>query len=198
MLATLKAGGLSEGDATLIHAAPEDNLAAFRAGDLDAFAAGLTERIEARRRGATELVTQADVLSPVTDGLITTEEFADAHSPILDQLLLSWFRTIQYISANVRTNSAEIRDYLRRSASTVYSPEEYEIAWSFNIFPTTPRDAASLFEGPNSAFNWRKSWDEVNRFLLEQKKIASPAPYTAYRGGDVLRRLASTAQPKAA
>jgi ABC-type nitrate/sulfonate/bicarbonate transport system substrate-binding protein len=188
--AALTAGHLTERDVTIIHASPEDSLAAFISGDVDAFAAGLTERVEARKHGGVELVTQSDVLSAVTDGLVTTEEFAREHPDVLDKLVRNWFRTVQHISADVPNNSSEIRDYLRTAASTRYSPEEYAIAWSFDYFPRDASEAQRVFNGPASRHYWRHSWDEVSQFLIAQGTIQSAPPYEAYRGDEVMERLA--------
>jgi len=191
VLAALAKAGLSASDAQIIYAAPEDSLAAFLAGNLDAFAAGLTERIEARRHGAIELLTQADVMMPVTDGLVTTDVFASKNQAALDKLVTSWFRTIQYIQEDVPKNSAEIRDYLRTSASTRYTPEEYAIAWTFDDFPTTPKAANEVFNNKDSKFYWKSSWDYVAKFLIDQKQITQVPPYNAYAGEDTLKRLSS-------
>src|ERR1035437_5328115 len=65
VLTALSLAGLNSRKAvTLIHASPDDALAAFVSGNIDAFGAGLTERIEARRHGGTEVVTPADIGEP--------------------------------------------------------------------------------------------------------------------------------------
>lgn len=176
-------------DVRLVHASPEDTLAAFLAGDLDAFAAGLTERTEARRRGATELLVTSDVTLPVIDGLVTTEVLAHERQAELDALVETWFRTIRYMEADLPANSTHIRDYLRTRASTVYSVEEYQIAWSFNVFPKDPSEADRLFNHATSPFYWKKSWDSVNAYLLEQKKAKTAVPYSAFMGEATLKRL---------
>lgn len=191
VLAALSAAGLTERDVTIIHASPEDSLAAFISGDVDAFAGGLTERVEARRRGGIELLTQSDVMSPVTDGLITTEAFARDHPEALDKLVLLWFRTIRHVAADVPNNSIEVRDYLRTAASTRYSPQEYAIAWTFEYFPSSAAEAQQVFSTPGSRYYWRNAWDEVGRFLVEQRTIRQIPPHDAYVGDAVLRRLAT-------
>lgn len=191
VLAALSAAGLTERDVTIIHASPEDSLAAFLSGDVDAFAGGLTERVEARRRGGVELLTQSDVMSPVTDGLVTTETFARDHSEALDKLVLLWFRTIRHVGADVPNNSAEIRDYLRTAASTRYSPEEYAIAWTFEYFPRTAGEAQQVFGTPGSRYYWQTAWDEVGRFLVEHGTIREIPPHNAFVGDTVLSRLAT-------
>ena len=194
VLAALDRAGMSKNDVSMIHASPEDSLAAFLSGNIDAFAAGLTERVEARRHGGIELLTTADVMLPVIDGLITRESFAKDHSEILDKLVKVWFRTIRFMEADLLKNSEHIRNYLASAASTRYSPDEYMIAWSFNVFPDNPIKANTLFNNHDSSAFWKTSWDAVNNFLIQQKKIKKPVPYMAYSGEDVLSRLAMTEQ----
>jgi ABC-type nitrate/sulfonate/bicarbonate transport system substrate-binding protein len=189
VLAALKKAELSKQDVTLIHASPEDSLAAFLAGNVDAFAAGLTERVEARRRGATELLLTADVMLPVVDGIITSEAFATKHPEVMEKLAGIWFRTIRFMEEDLNKNSAHIRDYLSKAASTRYSPEEYAVAWTFNVFPHDPKEANKLFNDPASSAYWKTAWDANNEFLKQQSKVQGPVPYSAYWGEKVLQRL---------
>jgi len=190
VLQAIEKANLKRSDVKLIHASPEDSLAAFLAGSVDAFAAGLTERVEARRHGAVELLTTSDVAMPVVDGLITTEEFASAHRELLDKLCVLWFRTIQYMNQDLVQNSSTILDYLKSTASTRYAPEEYKVAWTFNVFPPNARSAKELFSNSTSPYYWKVSWDANNSFLLREKKITVTVPYSAYLGDETLSRLA--------
>jgi NitT/TauT family transport system substrate-binding protein len=192
VLESLKKAHLAPSDVNIIYSSPEDCMAAFLAKSIDAFAAGLTERVEARRHGGVELLTTSDVMQPVIDGLITTDEYASKHQDILDKLVAQWFRTVRYIADDVANNSKEIRDYLRTTASTRYSPEEYAIAWTFDIFPRDPKDANELFNQHASPYYWKKSWDDIGSFLISQKQATAPAPYSAYLGELTLGRLAPT------
>lgn len=190
VVAALNKAGLDrERDVTLIHASPENALAAFLAKDVDAFAAGLTERTEARRHGAVELLMASDVMLPVIDGIITTEDFALKEGPILDKLVRIWFQTIRFMEEDLTANSQYILRYLAKAASTRYSPEEYRIAWTFNVFPKNIVEANSLFNQTSSPYYWRKKWDKNNAFLQKENKISYPVPYKAYWGDKVLLRL---------
>jgi len=189
VLAALQKAGLNKDDVRLIHASPEDSLAAFLAGNIDAFAAGLTERVEARRHGGTEMLTTADVMQPVIDGIVTTEAFAQKHPEVMDKLVQIWFRTIRFMDADVNTNSTHILKYLSNTASTHYSPEEYSIAWTFDVFPHDAKAAQALFSNPVLPSFWKTAWNANNNFLLQQGKIKSPVPYSAYWGDKVLERL---------
>lgn len=190
VLEALKIAGLDpKKDVNLIHASPEDALAAFLSKDIDAFAAGLTERTEARRHGGIELLVTSDVTLPVIDGLVTTTTYAKNNSETLDKLIEIWFRTIRFMEEDLSNNSKYIRGYLAESASTRYSQEEYNIAWSFNKFAKTPEEAYDIFIDEASPYYWKISWDANNDFLLGSKKINSPIPYSAFIGKETLQRL---------
>jgi ABC-type nitrate/sulfonate/bicarbonate transport system substrate-binding protein len=190
VLAALNAAGLNpKKDVTLIHASPSDALAAFLSGNIDAFGAGLTERVEARRHGGIEFLVAADLGQVSIDGIVTTAEFAKHNQDALDSLTSIWFKTIQFVGADPKNNSAAVRDYLAQRASTKYSPDEYAIAWTFNIFPDSPTAAANLFNRDSSRYYWKTAWKEVGEFLIQQKKITSPIPESAYWGEPVLSRL---------
>lgn len=185
----LTKGGLKSEDVTIIHASPADGLAAFLSGDVDVFAAGLTERIEAEKRGAIPLLTAGDVMPPVIDGIVTTERFLKKQPETLQKLVDMWFRTIRYIEKDIKGNSKEIRDYLAKNGSTVFTPAEYEIAWSFDIFPKNREEANNVFNNPESILYWKRAWDGVNEFLINSKNIDDPVPYSAYLGEQTLSEL---------
>jgi ABC-type nitrate/sulfonate/bicarbonate transport system substrate-binding protein len=106
VLDALKLANMSPSkDLKLVYARPEDNLAAFLSGDLDAFSAGLTERVQAKRHGATELVIGPDFSLPAIDGLIARKEFADRHPEEMQKLVDIWFQTISYIQVDVAGRS---------------------------------------------------------------------------------------------
>jgi NitT/TauT family transport system substrate-binding protein len=183
----LRLAGMTPGrDVTVINARPEDALAAFIARDLDAFSAGLTERVEAKKRGGTELIVGSDVSFPVIDGLVTTETFAQRHADKLDALVRLFFRTIQYVEEDVPSRSEAVRQYLTERGSTKYSAEEYAIAWTFQFFPKNQTEAAQTFNEPSSSYYWKPIWAGVNEFLLKEGKIKSSVPEQWYWGEKTL------------
>jgi len=187
VLTALKVGGVKRDEAEIIHASAEDCLSGFLAGSVDAFAAGLTERVEARRQGATEFLTTADVMKPVIDGLVTSEAFAKSHEVTLTKLLGVWFRIVKYVGADPKQNSKEIREYLVKQASTRYTADEYAIAWTFQTFAPDAGNARRMFSDTSSPYYWQESWARINRFLLDEGKIDSPVPEEAYWGGRILQ-----------
>jgi len=182
----LKAAGMTENDVHLVSARPEDNLAAFLAGDLDAFSAGLTERVQAKRHGAVELVIGPDVSLPAIDGLVARKDFAEAHPKEMQKLVDDWFETIQYMQPDTANRSAGLRSYLQGKASVNYTPEEYSIAWTFQHFPSDRKGAISDFLDPASIYYWRKIWEANSASLIDQKKIMQPVPTSLFLGDQTL------------
>ena len=173
-------------DVQLINARPEDNLAAFIAGDLDAFSAGLTERVQARRNGGVELLTGPDVSVPVVDGLVARRSFVEAHPEAMQKLVSIWFETVQFMKVDVSGRSSAVRDYLRGKASVDYTADEYAIAWTFQYFPSSRQEARESFLNPSSRYYWRPIWKSNSDYLLGQNKITAPIPESAFKGETTL------------
>ncbi len=189
--AALKVAGLNpEKDVELVPASPRDSLAAFMEGDLDAFAAGPSERIEARLKSdAAELPLPANLMTPVIDGLVTTERFAKKNQEALDKLVRIWFRTVRFVESDFENHTRYILQYLDKSDGTRYSAPEYKIAWSFDVFLRDPSSANDVFNEKTSPFFWRTAWDAGNESLPASRRITDPVPHSAYWGEEVLRRV---------
>jgi ABC-type nitrate/sulfonate/bicarbonate transport system substrate-binding protein len=170
----------------LVYARPEDNLSAFLSGYLDAFSAGLTERIQARKHGGTELVIGPNITLPAIDGLVVRRDFAEQHPKEMQELIDFWFKTIQYMKTDVAGHSTDVRDYLRGKASVDYAADEYAIAWTFQHFPDSRMAAQSDFLTPGKVYYWKKIWTENSQDLIQQKKISAPVPESLFWGESTL------------
>jgi ABC-type nitrate/sulfonate/bicarbonate transport system substrate-binding protein len=182
VLDALRVAGMTPSEVKLINARPEDNLAAFLSGGIDAFSGGLTERVQAERRGGVALVTGPDVSLPIVDGIIALRSFVVSHPKEMAALVDAWFRTIEYISQDVPVRSSTLRDYLRGKASVDYTAEEYAVAWTFQYFPRSKVEAVSAFFNKNSLYYWRPIWEQNSRDLISQGKIPSAIPESAFVG----------------
>ena len=190
--AALEAADLEAGtDATLVNAAPEDALAAFLSGDIAAFAAGATERTEALRRGAIELLLASDLGLPSVDGFVTTETYLAENWDALDDFAEIWFRIVRFLESDLEGNSVHVRDYLRARASTDYSPEEYATAWQYNQFMQTAEETGNVFHSDESRFLIEDLWQRSNRRLLSLGTIQEAVPFTAYVGRETVARVRS-------
>lgn len=188
VLDALRVAGMDpKKDVKLVHARPEDNVAAFLSGDLDAFSAGLTERVQAKRYGATELLIGQDVSLPAIDGIIVSRDFAEQHSKEMQKLLDLWFETIRYMDADVGARSSTVRDYLKGKASVDYSAAEYTVAWTFQYFPATRQIAKESFLTPGNLYFWKPIWDSNSDALVSQKKISERVPESYFGGQKTLQ-----------
>ena len=173
--------GIDAKEFSLVNGQPDDNLNAFRAGSLAALSAGLTEQTAAARGGAYVLLSAADVLPPVIDGLVTTREFARAHPKELETLVDLWFRSVVDIERNFNENIAVLNGYLGSVGATQYTVDEYRHIWTNSEFFPRSRDevARSILE-PGARYFWRPAWEGNNTFLLNDKTIARPVPLEAF------------------
>lgn len=183
----LAKGGLTDKDVQLIHARYEDNLAAFLAGQLDAFVGGVTERVKARQAGAVELISGSAVSLPVLDGWVTTRAFAEKNPALMQRLIDVFFETVRYMSADVKARAHLATDYLRGKASVNYTPDEYVFAWSFQYFPESREEAIKAFFDPSSAYYWKRIWEYNNEFLVRTGKIEEPVSIDFFMGENALR-----------
>ncbi|MCC7055105.1 MAG: ABC transporter substrate-binding protein [Gemmatimonadaceae bacterium] len=188
VLDALRVAGMTRTDVVLVHAKAADNLAAFLSGGLDAFSAGLTERVQAQRSGAVPLVEGPDVSLPVVDGLVARRDFVELHPDEMARLVETWFRTVEYVSANPAERGRPVLNYLLGKASVDYSPEEYAVAWTFQYFPKSRDEAVRAFLTPGSPYFWRPIWAQNSLDLVQQGKIAKPVPERVFLGEEALRR----------
>jgi ABC-type nitrate/sulfonate/bicarbonate transport system substrate-binding protein len=128
-------------------------------------------------------------MHPAINGIVTTEAFASQHKEVLDKLVSLWFRTVNFMEKDLKQNSTNILTYLSKVASTRYTPDEYVVAWTFDVFPHDAKEADKLFNDPSSSAYWKTTWDANNEFLLQQGKTKTPVPYSAYWGETNLNRL---------
>jgi hypothetical protein len=137
-----------------------------------------------------ELVTSAQLLPPVVDGLVTTKKFAATHEKELNQLIGLWFKTISWMEEDLPNRSRVVIDYLSSKGSTRYTVEEYEYAWHHaQVFPKNTAEMDKAILSTNALYYWKRSWDANNQFLLKDGKITQPVPYDAFVGEKVQRAL---------
>jgi len=181
VLRALEIAGLSRQDVTLVHAQPDEGLNAFLRGEGDAYSGGVTEQLKAYREGNVQLLSAADVGLVVVDGLVTTREFAEKHSDVLYKLLRLWYRTVQFIDADIDTNSKVVIDYLNKKASYQFDVEDYKFTWTTTeYFPPTPAAARKTWLDSSSPYYWKKAWDANNEYLIRENKIPKPVPYDVF------------------
>jgi ABC-type nitrate/sulfonate/bicarbonate transport system substrate-binding protein len=184
----IEKAGLSSSDVTIIHAQPEDSLAAFLQGEGDGFSAGVTEHLKAHKEiGAVPLVTAGDLGIVVIDGLVTRKSFAEAHPEALQKLKNLWFQSISYIDRNFDDGAGIVIQELNENGSYTFDMNDYRYTWEYTqFFPKTEEEAHQSFLDEQSPFYWQKTWDAINSFLLSQNSIPYANPLDWFWGKETL------------
>jgi len=188
LLAGLKIAGMNpRTDVNIRHVKLDDGVYAFLGRDVDIVGAGVTQRTELMRHGGKVFLDMESFGFAEITGIMTTRHFADAHAEDLTKLVRIWFESVNVLFSDVDAQSAYLRAYLDKAASTKYTLDEYERALEFQEFPRSEREAETLFLSPSGKFYWKRNWDIINDFLLTTGKIKQPIPYEYFAGEKALR-----------
>ena len=181
VLLALEEAGLTPRDVKIIHAQPDESLNAFLHGDAQAFTGGVTDQLKARKEGHKQMITGADLGLVVIDGLVTTRHYAEAHPDILLKLIRLWFRTIKYLEQDLDERIKIVIEDLNREGSFTFDVEDYKYTWLYTeIYPNNAQTMADLVLSAETPYYWKKSWDENNQFLLNEKRIKQSIPYDVF------------------
>lgn len=194
VLAAAKTAGLElDTDYQITHASPEDGLAAFLGGEAVAYSGGLTEQFRARSEGAKVILEASDVTPPVINGIVTTRDFLNKNQDEIVKIIQIWFKIINYMEADLPNRSQEFLQYLNSSASVQYKPEEFKFAWNnMEVFFQSPLIVEKEVIMQDGNFYWRKIWDKINIFLVEQGDLKSPVPFEVFLGVETQKILKET------
>jgi len=181
VLLALEKAGMTPKDVNIVHAQPDESLNAFLHGDAQAFTGGVTDQLKARKEGHRQMITGAEMGLVVIDGLVTTKSFVDKHPDAIEKVVDLWFRTISYVEEDLDKRAEIIIEDLNKEGSFTFDREDYKYTWLYTeIYPKSRKEMESLVKEPGTPFFWKKSWDENNEFLVKEKKINNPIPYSAF------------------
>jgi ABC-type nitrate/sulfonate/bicarbonate transport system substrate-binding protein len=155
---------------------------AFLSREVDVVGAGVTQRTELARHGGKVFLDMESFGFAEITGIMTTRHFADAHPEEMKKLVRIWFESVNVLFSDVERQSAYLRAYLDKTASTKYTLEEYKAALVFQEFPGSARDAQALFISPEGRFYWKRNWEIINDFLIDTRKISRAIPYEYFMG----------------
>jgi taurine transport system substrate-binding protein len=178
LLAALAQNGLSPSDVQLVDLQPQDILAAWDRGDIDAAYSWLPTLDQLRKTGK-DLITSRQLAKdgkPTLDLGAVSDEFAAAHPDVVDTWRQQEARALstikddpaaaaKAIAAEIGLSQNEVSGQLKQGVYLM--PEEV----------ASPQWLGAEGKPGNIAINLQSA----SQFLAEQKQIPSPAPLTAFQ-----------------
>lgn len=145
-------------------------------GSLDIASAGLTQLIEAKRRGARAVLTMDDLGFADLTGFVVKKSVYERRQRDVENVVRMWFDCVAYVFADIDRNSKNSLAYLDRNASTRYTLEEYKRALSQEYFPLSLAEARAQLVDPSGRFSASVIGRAANEYLLQKGTIRQPTP----------------------
>lgn len=161
LLQGLKKAGLSAKDIQFVPLETGKAASAFVAGQVDAaavFAPFTTEAL--KRSGSKELFSSKDFPGSISDHLVFTRKFVDAHPDRVQALVNSWFATLDYMKAS-QDKSYDIM--AKRAGVKVDEYKQY--AGGTKIF--TIEENLKAFQPGNDMSSLQFAAQQMSKFLTE-------------------------------
>ena len=161
LLQGLKKAGLSAKDIQFVPLETGKAASAFVAGQVDAaavFAPFTTEAL--KRSGSKELFSSKDFPGSISDHLVFTRTFVDAHPDRVQAMVNSWFATLDYMKAN----QDKSYDIMAKRAG-VKTNEYKQYADGTKIF--TVEENLKAFQPGNDMSSLQFAAQQMSNFLTE-------------------------------
>ncbi len=161
LLQGLKKAGLSAKDIQFVPLETGKAASAFVAGQVDAaavFAPFTTEAL--KRSGSKELFSSKDFPGSISDHLVFTRKFVDAHPDRVQAMVNSWFATLDYMKAN----QDKSYDIMAKRAG-VKTNEYKQYADGTKIF--TVEENLKAFQPGNDMSSLQFAAQQMSNFLTE-------------------------------
>lgn len=135
-------------------------------GSVDVAAAGLTQKNEALKRGG-RVVLEMDALGQVDiAGFIARRSTIEKRPQDLIKLMEVWTDSIDFVVANIDSNSSFSLAYLQGQSSTNYSIEEYRTALSQEWLPRSIAQVNEEILSPSGKYYYQPVVKSVTSYYL--------------------------------
>jgi NitT/TauT family transport system substrate-binding protein len=172
LLLGLEKEGLTQKDIEFVPLETGKAATAFVAGQVDAvgvFAPFTTQAL--KRPGSKELFSSKDFPGAISDHLVFTRKFVDAHPSLVQAMVDSWFATLDHIQAN------RDKAYKIMSTKAGVTVDEYkDYADGTKIF--TVEENLKAFQPGSERTSLQFAASEIGKFLVEVG-LASQTPDTS-------------------
>jgi ABC-type nitrate/sulfonate/bicarbonate transport system substrate-binding protein len=162
-------GGLAfKRDLKILDLSPDDGLAAFLAGQGDAFIGGLSQRVRAAKEGMIVMLSGTDLgPSPIT-GFVTTQRFARDNRETVLKLIKVWFRIVNFVNSNIDEAGAIIAGELKSRGEAPLTLDEFKRIWNkVEHFPASPANVEADILSPDGRNYWKSRWISCNYYYVK-------------------------------
>jgi taurine transport system substrate-binding protein len=182
LLAALKEAGVAESDVTLIDLEPQDILAAWQRGDIQA-AYVWSPTLDELKKDGTVLVTSAELAAkgyPTYDLAVVTNDFSGKYPAVVQEWLRQQDKAVQLIKSDPAAASVPI------AAELSITPEEVQAQLGGLVFVDATEQQSDTFLGtPDAPGQFAAGLLQAAEFLKGQDKIdAVPTIDTLLAGID--------------
>lgn len=172
-------------DVRIIDLDPDEGLAAFLAGQGDAYIGGIPQRLRATQEGARPLLVGRDLGPAEINGYIALEGTFRERSEEIQKLLGIWFRTVQAIESDSSLARRIVTELNRNSGGNFTVADFWRFFNNIEHYPPHPQAVQADILGQSGGNYWRRRWDSCNSYFSQivppnsPQRIPAPVPYTA-------------------
>ncbi|XZE33845.1 ABC transporter substrate-binding protein [Pirellulaceae bacterium SH501] len=171
--AAARRGGIDFGkDIKIVDLNPDEGLAAFLAGEGDAYIGGIPQRSRAEKEGMLALLTGADLGPPPINGFVTTKSFAHERRESLLRIIKVWFRIVNHVNADIDEAGKIVVDELNKQSGADFTLADFKRFWNqIEHYPSSTREIETEILSPNGRNYWKARWDDCNLYFMNKESI---------------------------
>jgi len=171
--AIAKRSGLNfKDDIKIVDLNPDEGLAAFLAGEGDAFIGGVPQRTKAKAEGMMEMITGSNIGPAPINGIVTTKQFANKNQQKLLKLIKVWFRIVNYTNDNLDEVASIIVKEMNKHTAGNITVEDFKLFWNkYEHYPASPDEIQKEILSPDGKNYWKARWDDCNFYFHDVKQI---------------------------
>ncbi len=177
-------------DVKIVDMDPDLGLAAFLSGTGDAYLGGIPQRTRAMKEGMVVIASGPDLAPPPINGFVTTKTYATSHQDSLLKLMHVMFRIIRYCDANRSDCGNAITTYLNQKTGSQMTVNDFTAFWqNWEHYDLNASAVQRDILDPSGYSYWKKTWDQDNSSLLQQKAIPGAAAPADFFWGAKIQQL---------
>ena len=175
-----KKAGINLKDIKITDTPLNDGILATQAGSLDIASAGLTQRAEARKKGARVVLSMETLGFADITGFVCRQSTLDKRGDDVRFAIQTWFKCVDFVFTDMEKNSKTPLAYLAKNAATKYTFEEYKTALGEEYFPRTVKEINREILAHDGRYSMSRIANEVSEYLnsvgIAKEPVPTPQP----------------------